>query len=123
MTSISIVIIVQADDDGNQQIPSMGERFRPPRSPPKYRTVKYRRFIMKRLLVLSLIAALFISVALPVAVATISAAPAHDVDLKAPAVLGQFLVKFKAGTAGSVRASTIAARGGRVFKHIAALDV
>jgi len=48
--------------------------------------------------------------------------PGDRVDLDAPAVPGQFVIKFKPGIRGSQRAATAQAQGGRFFARIPALD-
>lgn len=45
------------------------------------------------------------------------------VDLKAPAVPGQFIVKFKPGVAAAQRAAIVAEAGAKVVDRVAALDV
>jgi len=47
--------------------------------------------------------------------------PGARVDLNAPAVPGQFVIKFKPGIRGSQRAAALQAQGGRVFARIPAL--
>ena len=50
-------------------------------------------------------------------------APANRVDINAPAVPGQFVIKFRPGTASQVRAATVQAQGGRFFDRVASLDL
>jgi subtilisin family serine protease len=44
-------------------------------------------------------------------------------DLDAPAVPGQFLIKFRPGTPGQARQAVVRPEGGRFFGRIAALDI
>ena len=46
-----------------------------------------------------------------------------NVDVNAPAAPGQFVIKFKPGTAGAARSQAVQAEGGHFVDRIAALDV
>ncbi len=48
--------------------------------------------------------------------------PDFRVDVNAPAVPGQFVIKFKPGTRAEQRAAEVQARGGRLISRIQALD-
>src|SRR3954466_14811917 len=86
-------------------------------------TSSYRRHVMKRLMGGLVGAGMLMGLTFPMAATPASAAPTNPVDLKAAAVPGQFLVKFKAGPDRNARAAIVTGKGGRLFNHIDTLDV
>ena len=82
-----------------------------------------RTFIMRRLPVVFVVVGVLLALVSPQAAAPTFADAAQPIDLTAPAVPGEFLVKFKAGTARQARGAAVRAQGGHVFDRIDALDV
>jgi thermitase len=62
---------------------------------------------------------------MPTSTAAFSATPTPPprVDVAAPVVPGQFVIKFKPGTSSHARQAVVHARGGRVFERIPDLDI
>jgi thermitase len=71
-------------------------------------------------IVLSMLALLMLLI--PVSLFAAQPTPDFRVDVNAPAVPGQFVIKFKPGTRADQRAAEVQAKGGRLFDRIAALD-
>ncbi len=78
---------------------------------------------MKVLTRLLMVIGLLSAVVLPTASFAASALAPSDPDLLAPAVDGQFVIKFKHGTPKQVREEVVKAHGGYIFDRITDLDI
>src|SRR5919205_2404971 len=78
---------------------------------------------MKRSVCRLLVMATFLATFLPGATFALAVPSAQRVDVNAPAVPGQFVIKFKPGTVGATRRQAVQAEGGHFFDRVAALDV
>jgi thermitase len=77
---------------------------------------------MKRLIPVALFAALLLAFASPAGSSAAPAAQPQRPDINAPAVPGQYVIKFKPGTAANDRSNAIQGQGGRTFDRIAGMD-
>ena len=58
----------------------------------------------------------------PLAPTAVPAAPRQRIDLDAPAVPGQFVIKFKPEAPAANRSAALQANGGRSLSRVAALE-
>ena len=78
---------------------------------------------MKRFALSVLFVCAALALLVPSASSFAAPAPQQRSDATAPAVPGQFMIKFKRGSASKVRESIVAARGGKFFANITDLDI
>ncbi|GIV97328.1 MAG: hypothetical protein KatS3mg057_1985 [Herpetosiphonaceae bacterium] len=78
---------------------------------------------MKRFAVLLLSICVVLTAFAPTASFARPSSPSARADVSAPAVPGEFLIKFKPGTARNDRAAAVKAQGGQIFARVDALDV
>lgn len=76
---------------------------------------------MKRLATILLLAIVALAVTTPTQ--SSAAPPAARSDINAPAVPGQFLIKYRFSISDTQRAANVQAEGGRIFNHLAALNM
>jgi thermitase len=77
---------------------------------------------MKHLLSAALLVGIMLALALPAGSFAAPSAQPKRPDIVAPAVPGQYVIKFRPGTASGERTAFIQAQGGRVFDRVAGLD-